>query len=279
MAFAVARRAAAVPLLLINGTYRKTVRTYLDSSILQFQLQRLNKHGSLKGLSYILKSSCFRRPIVCTWKNKNMLGNPFEIEKRKGGNVFCPLICAYAAHSIFIHPTFLFQANLLEFYFEIFIQLNKYLSQRIRDVFRMSFANSLEDAWCWKASMTYLIWDECSISPKHGSWIRIQIMYQKTYFLNHESNQIMYQITYFTEPSHPWPNPVWNHDLLGQNHLIHHQIVIPAIQDRFLGFLHKNWVFKQFVSSTCWSVLYSTIRIVPCISYKACTVRYLLHWF
>uniref|UniRef100_I1J495 DUF7906 domain-containing protein n=1 Tax=Glycine max TaxID=3847 RepID=I1J495_SOYBN len=49
MAFAVARRAAAVPLLLINGTYRKTVRTYLDSSILQYQLQRLNKHGSLKG--------------------------------------------------------------------------------------------------------------------------------------------------------------------------------------------------------------------------------------
>nr|KYP61322.1 hypothetical protein KK1_015809 [Cajanus cajan] len=49
MAFAVARRAAAVPLLLVNGTYRKTVRTYLDSSILQYQLQRLNKHGSLKG--------------------------------------------------------------------------------------------------------------------------------------------------------------------------------------------------------------------------------------
>ncbi|RHN54155.1 hypothetical protein MtrunA17_Chr5g0403611 [Medicago truncatula] len=49
MAFAVARRAAAVPLLLVNGTYRKTIRTYLDSSILQYQLQRLNKHGSLKG--------------------------------------------------------------------------------------------------------------------------------------------------------------------------------------------------------------------------------------
>lgn len=49
MAFSVARRAAAVPLLLVNGTYRKTIRTYLDSSILQYQLQRLNKHGSLKG--------------------------------------------------------------------------------------------------------------------------------------------------------------------------------------------------------------------------------------
>ncbi|XP_062163765.1 uncharacterized protein LOC133870619 isoform X1 [Alnus glutinosa] len=50
MAFSVARRAAAVPLLLVNGTYRKTIRTYLDSSILQYQLQRLNDHGSLKGL-------------------------------------------------------------------------------------------------------------------------------------------------------------------------------------------------------------------------------------
>ncbi|XP_031253326.1 uncharacterized protein LOC116111268 isoform X2 [Pistacia vera] len=49
MAFSVARRAAAVPLLLVNGTYRKTVRSYLDSSILQYQLQRLNDHGSLKG--------------------------------------------------------------------------------------------------------------------------------------------------------------------------------------------------------------------------------------
>ncbi|CAN1177448.1 hypothetical protein LINPERHAP2_LOCUS33104 [Linum perenne] len=49
MAFSVSRRAAAVPLLLVNGTYRKTVRTYLDSSILQYQLQKLNDHGSLKG--------------------------------------------------------------------------------------------------------------------------------------------------------------------------------------------------------------------------------------
>ncbi|PSR85237.1 DNA polymerase [Actinidia chinensis var. chinensis] len=49
MAFSVSRRAAAVPVLLVNGTYRKTVRSYLDSSILQHQLQRLNDHGSLKG--------------------------------------------------------------------------------------------------------------------------------------------------------------------------------------------------------------------------------------
>ncbi|XP_057980775.1 uncharacterized protein LOC131166336 [Malania oleifera] len=50
MAFSVARRAAAVPLLLVNGTYRKTVRSYIDSSILQHQLQRLDDHGSLKGM-------------------------------------------------------------------------------------------------------------------------------------------------------------------------------------------------------------------------------------
>ncbi|CAL5337294.1 unnamed protein product [Camellia sinensis] len=51
MAFSVARRAAAVSLLLVNGTYMKTVRSYLDSTILQHQLQRLNDHGSLKGAS------------------------------------------------------------------------------------------------------------------------------------------------------------------------------------------------------------------------------------
>lgn len=56
MAFSVARRAAAVPLLLVNGTYRKTVRSYLDSSILQHQLQ-LNDHGSLKGMHAHSRSS------------------------------------------------------------------------------------------------------------------------------------------------------------------------------------------------------------------------------
>lgn len=48
MAFSVARRAAAVPLLLVNGTYRSTVRAYLDSSILEHQLRRLSD-SSLKG--------------------------------------------------------------------------------------------------------------------------------------------------------------------------------------------------------------------------------------
>ncbi|XP_020578333.1 uncharacterized protein LOC110023327 [Phalaenopsis equestris] len=49
MAFSVARRAAAVPLLLVNGTYRLTTHAYFDSSILQRQLQKLSDHGSLKG--------------------------------------------------------------------------------------------------------------------------------------------------------------------------------------------------------------------------------------
>ncbi|KAK6126684.1 hypothetical protein DH2020_039579 [Rehmannia glutinosa] len=62
MAFSAARRAAAVPLLLVNGTYRKTVRSYLDSSILQHQLQRLNDHASLKG-SHAHSRSTLEIPI------------------------------------------------------------------------------------------------------------------------------------------------------------------------------------------------------------------------
>ncbi|XP_056697255.1 uncharacterized protein [Spinacia oleracea] len=50
MAFSVARRAAAVPMLFVNGTYRKTVSNYLDSSILQHQLQRINDQNALKGM-------------------------------------------------------------------------------------------------------------------------------------------------------------------------------------------------------------------------------------
>eukprot|EP01018_Ginkgo_biloba_P026857 Gb_19912 [translate_table: standard] len=49
MAFSAARRAATVPILLVNGTYRTTVRSYLDSFILQHQLQRLSGSGSLRG--------------------------------------------------------------------------------------------------------------------------------------------------------------------------------------------------------------------------------------
>ncbi|KAL3625239.1 hypothetical protein CASFOL_030693 [Castilleja foliolosa] len=62
MAFSVARRAAAVPVLLVNGTYRKTVRSYLDSSILQHQLQRLHDHASLKG-SHAQSRSTLEIPI------------------------------------------------------------------------------------------------------------------------------------------------------------------------------------------------------------------------
>lgn len=62
MAFSVARRAAAVPMLLVNGTYRKTVRSYLDSSILQHQLKRLSGHDSLKG-SHAHSRSTLEVPI------------------------------------------------------------------------------------------------------------------------------------------------------------------------------------------------------------------------
>ncbi|URE06439.1 hypothetical protein MUK42_20614 [Musa troglodytarum] len=62
MAFSVARRTAAIPLLLVNGTYRSTIRSYLDSSILQRQLQRLTDHGSLKG-TYSNSRSIMEVPI------------------------------------------------------------------------------------------------------------------------------------------------------------------------------------------------------------------------
>jgi hypothetical protein len=51
MAFSVARRAAAVPVLLVNGTYRASNRVYLDSLLLQEQLQRLSGSGSLSDLN------------------------------------------------------------------------------------------------------------------------------------------------------------------------------------------------------------------------------------
>jgi hypothetical protein len=54
MAFAMARRAAAVPLLLVNGFSKSTVHTYLDSAILQHQLQRLSEHNLLKGMHILV---------------------------------------------------------------------------------------------------------------------------------------------------------------------------------------------------------------------------------
>ena len=49
MAFSVARRAAVVPVLLVNGTHKTTTRLYLDSLILQHQLQHLSGSGSVLG--------------------------------------------------------------------------------------------------------------------------------------------------------------------------------------------------------------------------------------
>ncbi|KAJ7950711.1 Transmembrane protein [Quillaja saponaria] len=64
MDLSVARRAAAVPLLLVNGTYRKTTRACLDSSILQYQLQRLNEHGSLNGLIFFEMIICLNISVT-----------------------------------------------------------------------------------------------------------------------------------------------------------------------------------------------------------------------
>ncbi|KAG9131009.1 hypothetical protein Leryth_006720 [Lithospermum erythrorhizon] len=75
MAFSVARRAAAVPMLLVNGTYRKTVRSYLDSSILQHQLQRLSDHSSLKG-SHAHSRSTLEVPVF--WF---IHGDPLLVDK------------------------------------------------------------------------------------------------------------------------------------------------------------------------------------------------------
>ncbi|KAG6384846.1 hypothetical protein SASPL_153665 [Salvia splendens] len=72
MAFSVARRAAAVPLLLVNGTFRKTVRSYLDSSILQHQLQRLHDHASLKGF-HAQSRSTLEIPIFWFIHNEGLL--------------------------------------------------------------------------------------------------------------------------------------------------------------------------------------------------------------
>lgn len=77
MAFSVARRAAAVPLLLVNGTYRKNIHTYLDSSILQYQLQRLNDQVSLKGGHFLIHSCMeflFIVVVFRTCKSKYILG-------------------------------------------------------------------------------------------------------------------------------------------------------------------------------------------------------------
>lgn len=97
MAFSVARKAAAVPLLLVNGTYMKTVRAYLDSSILQHQLQRID-HASLKGLTprnslfnfdyYNWSSIIFMKAIVYACLKKlnifNFKGSLQSVSRREG---------------------------------------------------------------------------------------------------------------------------------------------------------------------------------------------------
>jgi hypothetical protein len=59
MAFSVARRAAVVPVLLVNGTHRTTTRLYLDSLILQHQLQHLSGSDPVLGTEKCLFPKIF----------------------------------------------------------------------------------------------------------------------------------------------------------------------------------------------------------------------------
>ncbi|KAI3715236.1 hypothetical protein L6452_22209 [Arctium lappa] len=93
MAFSVARRAAAVPMLLVNGTFRRNVRSYLDSSILQHQLQRLGDHGSLKG-SHAHSRSTLEVPIF--WF---IHGEPLLVDKHYQAKALSDMVIVVQSES------------------------------------------------------------------------------------------------------------------------------------------------------------------------------------
>nr|GEV79082.1 UTP--glucose-1-phosphate uridylyltransferase [Tanacetum cinerariifolium] len=93
MAFSVARRASAVPMLLVNGTFRRNVRAYLDSSILQHQLQRLSDHGSLKG-SHAHSSSTLEVPIF--WF---IHGEPLLVDKHHQAKALSDMVIVVQSDS------------------------------------------------------------------------------------------------------------------------------------------------------------------------------------
>ncbi|XP_071716090.1 uncharacterized protein [Rutidosis leptorrhynchoides] len=93
MAFSVARRASAVPMLLVNGTFRRNVRSYLDSSILQHQLQRLSDHGSLKG-SHAQSRSTLEVPIF--WF---IHGEPLLVDKHYQAKALSDMIIVVQSDS------------------------------------------------------------------------------------------------------------------------------------------------------------------------------------
>jgi len=65
--------------------------------------------------------------LYVRWKMRISWAVILKLRIKKGWkeNLFHRMISVYVAQSIFIHCTFLFKANLVELYFEIFIQLNK----------------------------------------------------------------------------------------------------------------------------------------------------------
>ncbi|BAF12432.1 Os03g0570200 [Oryza sativa Japonica Group] len=79
MAFAMARRAAAVPLLLVNGFSKSTVHTYLDSAILQHQLQRLSEHNLLKATPsvFVVIQAIVNEGAVWCWAGDSKLPELF----------------------------------------------------------------------------------------------------------------------------------------------------------------------------------------------------------
>ncbi|XP_024963426.1 uncharacterized protein LOC112503664 isoform X3 [Cynara cardunculus var. scolymus] len=93
MAFSVARRAAAVPMLLVNGTFRRNVRSYLDSSILQHQLQRLGDHGSLKG-SHAHSRSTLEVPVF--WF---IHGEPLLVDKHYQAKALSDMVIVVQSES------------------------------------------------------------------------------------------------------------------------------------------------------------------------------------
>ncbi|KAL7600951.1 hypothetical protein Lser_V15G23561 [Lactuca serriola] len=93
MAFSVARRAAAVPMLLVNGTFRRNVRSYLDSSLLQHQLQRLSDHASLKG-SHAQSRSTLEVPIF--WF---IHGEPLLVDKHYQAKALSDMVIVVQSES------------------------------------------------------------------------------------------------------------------------------------------------------------------------------------
>uniref|UniRef100_A0A0E0GPU1 DUF7906 domain-containing protein n=1 Tax=Oryza nivara TaxID=4536 RepID=A0A0E0GPU1_ORYNI len=96
MAFAMARRAAAVPLLLVNGFSKSTVHTYLDSAILQHQLQRLSEHNLLKATPsvFVVIQAIVNEGAVWCWAGDSKLPELFASLYLKRSKFVFSVVCA-----------------------------------------------------------------------------------------------------------------------------------------------------------------------------------------